>query len=243
MKKILFILNTVLAIALFGFTVFNVMEKKKDVQTYSVKRTEKKSTAAKSAVKAVKKQQKESPETLIVKNNLFNQARNPGSQTNTGRNQIQMTLVGVSMVGDWKGAIILQRNNTRRRFGPPMPNNRFQNQQNQQNQTYQQYVRVGEKLENGYVLTEVSRTGATLTMNGNKLELKLQEASKGQTTTRTAAPRRNTTTTMLQQMQNMQRMQMMQQWQMMRMMRNQNGQQFNNQQRQPTGNRGGARRR
>jgi hypothetical protein len=41
-----------------------------------------------------------------------------------------------------------------------------------------QYVRVGETLSNGYTLTEVSRTKAVLTKNGDKMELELQDPSK-----------------------------------------------------------------
>ena len=41
-----------------------------------------------------------------------------------------------------------------------------------------QYVRVGETLANGYTLTEVSRTKAILTKNGDKMELELQDPSK-----------------------------------------------------------------
>ena len=41
-----------------------------------------------------------------------------------------------------------------------------------------QYVRVGETLANGYTLTEVSRTKAILTKNGDKMELDLQDPSK-----------------------------------------------------------------
>ncbi|MBO4490234.1 MAG: hypothetical protein J5944_02615 [Lentisphaeria bacterium] len=43
---------------------------------------------------------------------------------------------------------------------------------------YQQYVRVGETLANGYKLTAVTRTGATLMKNSEKLELELVEASR-----------------------------------------------------------------
>ena len=43
---------------------------------------------------------------------------------------------------------------------------------------YQQYVRVGETLANGYKLTAVTRTGATLMKNSEKLELEIVEASR-----------------------------------------------------------------
>lgn len=41
-----------------------------------------------------------------------------------------------------------------------------------------QYVRVGETLANGYTLTEVTRTKAVLTRDGDKMELELQDPSK-----------------------------------------------------------------
>ena len=43
---------------------------------------------------------------------------------------------------------------------------------------YQQYVRVGETLANGYKLTAVTRTSATLMKNSEKIELELVEASR-----------------------------------------------------------------
>lgn len=43
---------------------------------------------------------------------------------------------------------------------------------------FQQYVRVGETLANGYKLTAVTRTGATLMKNSEKIELELVEASR-----------------------------------------------------------------
>ena len=43
---------------------------------------------------------------------------------------------------------------------------------------FQQYVRVGETLANGYKLVSVTRTGATLMKNSEKIELELVEASR-----------------------------------------------------------------
>ena len=43
---------------------------------------------------------------------------------------------------------------------------------------FQQYVRVGETLANGYKLTAVTRTSATLMKNSEKIELELVEASR-----------------------------------------------------------------
>ena len=43
--------------------------------------------------------------------------------------------------------------------------------------TYKQYIRKGERLENGYVLAEVTRSSVTLTRGNEKLELEIQDAS------------------------------------------------------------------
>ena len=75
----------------------------------------------------------------------------------------------------------------RSRFGAGDMFARWRQMQNrQQNGTggeeaavvYQQYVRVGETLANGYKLTAVTRTGATLMKGSEKLELEIAEASK-----------------------------------------------------------------
>ena len=59
---------------------------------------------------------------------------------------------------------------------------------------FQQYVRVGETLANGYKLTAVTRTGATLMKNSEKIELELVEASRNAGADRS----RNTNTNGLQ---------------------------------------------
>ena len=225
MKMALFLLNILLVVALFSMTAYNLFDKGKSGQEYSVvKRSDKKSTPVKAQVKHSLRTKAEDQESVIVKHNLFNPERNPNAQTGRGGGQLQLTLVGVSITEKSKGAVILQKTNNRQfRFpGFGQWGNR-QNNNNQPQQALQQYIRVGEKLPNGYVLTEVTRTGAVLTLNGNKMELKLQEASKNQPQARTNTNRRPTTNNLLQQMQNMQRMQMMQNMQMMRMIQGQRG--------------------
>lgn len=246
MKMALFLLNILLVVALFSMTAYNLFDKGKSGQEYSVvKRSDKKSTPVKAQVKHSIRTKAEDQESVIVKHNLFNPERNPNAQTGRGGGQLQLTLVGVSITEKSKGAVILQKSNNRQfRFpGFGQWGNRQNN--NQPQQALQQYIRVGEKLPNGYVLTEVTRTGAVLTLNGNKMELKLQEASKNQPQARTNTNRRTTTNNLLQQMQNMQRMQMMQNMQMMRMIRQ--GQQGTPIQMRPPiqtrGNRGGQIRR
>ena len=93
-------------------------------------------------------------------------------------------------------------------------------------QNHRQYVRIGETLSNGYTLVEVTRTTATLTRGSDKMELEIQESSKGLSSARRNVRRNQTSQQILQQgMQQMQqilRQQGMQQNFMMRQMMNQN---------------------
>lgn len=234
MKQAFFLFNILLAAVVLGMTTFNIMKKDESVQEYSVKKGSKKTAAVKPQPNRSIRTKPEEQEQVIVNQNLFNPARNPLVQGGgMAPRQVQLTLVGVSMVGKWKGAIILQKTAAR----PPMPFGmpmRGQ-QQRQVQQAVQQYVRVGERLPNGYILTEVTRTGVVLTLNGNRMELKLQEASKNQPQAAPRRPRTNTTNNLLQQMLQMQRTQ---QWQMMRLMRQGGGAQAP-QPGAPAGNRGG----
>lgn len=96
-------------------------------------------------------------------------------------------------------------------------------------QVQRQYVRIGETLTNGYTLVEVTRTTATLMRGSDKMELELQESSKGLTSARRTFNRKQTSQQILQQgmqqMQNILRQQGMQQNFMMRqMMRNNSNQ-------------------
>ena len=249
MKRIFFFINVFLAIALFASVGYNIVVKKdKDQPEYSVKKAGKKPAPAKPQTNYGIQTKKGDQETVIVKKNLFNSARNPGVQTGRmGGNTSQMTLVGVCLIEGKKGAIILQRTRNFRQFPQfggrgGMPN--WNNRNTQPQAAAQQYIRLGEKLANGYELTEVTRTGAVLTLNGSRLELPLQEASKNQTRT-TSRPRQMSTQ---QQMLMMQRMQMMQQMQMMRMLQQNNRNQGQNNNYNPrgtynvpnAGNRGGT---
>ena len=81
-----------------------------------------------------------------------------------------------------------QGNLARTRFGAGDMYARWRQMQNRQQNgnssgkeaavVYQQYVRVGETLANGYKLVAVTRTGATLMKNSEKIELELVEASR-----------------------------------------------------------------
>ncbi|MBO5308426.1 MAG: hypothetical protein J6C40_10520 [Lentisphaeria bacterium] len=249
MKKFFFILNILLAVAAVGMTFANLSGGKGKKEEYSVKKSSKKSSSRKVPVNYSVKTPTADQESTIVSNNLFNPVRNPNARNGRG-GRVQLTLVGIFESGEHKGAVILQKGGQRNMpFRPGMNGmngmgrmgmmNRGQNNafQTQIQQAPQQYIRLGETLSNGYTLTEVTRTSATLTRSGGgKMVLELQEASKNQPQAARRAVRQNP---IVQQMQQMQRMQMFQNMQMMRMMR-QTMQQNNN---NAAGNRGGTTRR
>ena len=106
-------------------------------------------------------------------------------------------------------------------MGGMMGNSSTQNQKN----SYRQYVRIGETLSNGYTLVEVSRNRAVLTRGGDRMELEIQESSKGITR---STPRRrqgfaqtmqNLMQQNMQQMQNLARQNMYQNRMMQNLMR------------------------
>jgi hypothetical protein len=246
MKRFFLTANIILGFVVAGMTIANISGPRKKSEEYSVKKSSKKSVARKNTVSYAVKTAAADQESTIVSNNLFNPARNPNAQSGRG-GRVQLTLVGVVDAGGRKGAVIIQKGGQRNfsRFGMPgmpgMPGMRGQNTYNPQQvqQAPQQYIRLGETLSNGYTLTDVTRTSATLTRNGGgKMVLELQEASKNQPQ---AAKRTTKQNPIVQQMQKMQQMQMFQNMQMMRMMRQ--TMQRNNNNNNANGNRGGQTRR
>lgn len=244
MKQMIFILNLLLGLALLGSVAYHFLDSGKETQAFTVKKSAKKTTAVKPKVNDSIRTAQADQESTIVSKNIFNSARNPNAQT-FGRSygQVQMVLVGVSMVGDWKGAVILQKTNNRNNRFPYRPMMGPMGTQNQTTTAVQQapkqYIRVGETLSNGYTLTEVTRTSAVLTLGSSRMELKLQEASKNQPQ---AVARTNRRTNIVQQMQQMQQMQMRQNMQMMNMMRQNMRQIQNMNNNNMNGNRGGVNR-
>lgn len=141
---------------------------------------------------------------VVTAGNIFDTARCENAQvmgrTNTraSEKKVELTLVGMVVAGDRRGAIILQKDKNL---------NSMQNQQTlmrpgmppappgtagtagataEKEIVYKQFVRVGETLANGYTLTSVSRTGATLEKGSDKLELVMTEASKNMPSQSTA---------------------------------------------------------
>ena len=89
-----------------------------------------------------------------------------------------------------------------RRFMMPsgMMNGQRRNNGNN-NDAVKQYVRLGETMPNGYTLTALTRTRATLTRGGDKMELELQMPSQNQNAARRTGPARLNVNQQLQQAQ------------------------------------------
>ena len=198
MKIALYLINAILAISILyqGSKFFTSKPEKKATKV----KVEKKNTPKKSIAKVSVKQVTPPVDEVktITQADLFNNKRNP-SGNSFGR--VELSLVGTFKVGKNEGAIIIQKSNQRRPFmsmmgnpragaTPMMPmgggfRQRFAlNNNNTQNQGTKQYVRVGETLSNGYTLAAITRTSATLTRNGEKMELELQDPSKNQNQSR-----------------------------------------------------------
>jgi hypothetical protein len=166
------------------------------------------SSAADSALPQKRDEQKNA----IVESDIFNAERTPNAAFGRGANtRVELMLVGTIETGNYRAAVIVQRTNTRqinpfmrmmwgngpggpgggrggRRFNMgPNPNN-----QNRSNPTViQQYVKLGQTMPNGYKLTALSRTRATLTRGGDKMELELQAPSRNQNAARQTTRRLN----------------------------------------------------
>ena len=194
----------------------------------------------------------------IVESDVFNAERSPASG---GR--LELTLVGTFKIGDLEGAIIRINAQRQRQINPFMrmmmpggPGNAFQRGGNRSGATRQrfgggnwmsnsgnsntagnrQYVRIGDTLDNGYTLTEVTRTRAILARGSDKMELELQDPSKNAVARRSGGQRLNTN-------QQLQQAQLMTQQMLMRTLMN-----MNNNRNAPrpqsstrSGNRGGRR--
>lgn len=76
-----------------------------------------------------------------------------------------------------------------------------QRRNNNNNNAVKQYVRLGETMPNGYTLTALTRTRATLTRGGDKMELELQMPSQNQNAARRTGPARLNVNQQLQQAQ------------------------------------------
>lgn len=237
MKKALITLNLILLVSIavinFGNVTAqkNIREKSTDVRKNSVKNSGK-SSSKRGSEKSEEQEGKTAQAVLlspddaaakIVEKDVFNQIRSPLAYSRVGRSE--MTLVGVI---DGKAAII-KTNTRQRQFNPFLAQamrmsgsmrgqtgGRFTNWSqisgNRNNGPVQQYVRLGETMNSGYVLVEVTRSRVVLERGNDKLELELQDPSKNRTAARQQQPRLNAT-------QQFQQAQMFMQSQMIRTMR------------------------
>ncbi len=164
----------------------------------------------------------------VVSRNVFALDRCP-SLASSGSRESQMELVGVYLIGTSRGAVILQSsrsqndNNMAMMMGPgggpggpggfpPWMRQRRQQVQAEQTAKVPQFFRVGETLPNGWKLSAVGATTATLSRNGSERTLELASASKNLNTGSTSATAGNTGNNrrdaMMQQMMMFQMMQM-----------------------------------
>lgn len=177
---------------------------------------------------------------ILLANNIFNVARCPEAlNSRWGSGSAQMALLGIYRVGNFEGAIIQQKRN--RRGGPPhrSVNNRNGTARQSAEPPLKQFLRLGESLENGYVLSSIGSDSVTLTRGGGKLELQLETASKNlpsAVAAAAAAARQNRPDA-----QQMQQFMMMRQMRVMEQLIRQNGRQNQNNSRPAAPGRGSSR--
>ena len=227
MKKALIFFNLILAVAVIFIALSNLSSNNKKAPAKSSTKSSTKASAGsenrgnQKDSGAVKLLPADAAVAKIVEKDVFNQIRSPLAYTRVGRSE--MTLVGVI---DGKAAII-KSNNRQRQFNPFLAqamrmsagmtgSGRFTQWSrmsgNRNNAPVQQYVRIGETMSSGYVLTEVSRSRAVLVRGNDKLELELQDPSRNRAQARQRTQRLNST-------QQFQQAQMFMQSQMIRTMR------------------------
>jgi len=160
-------------------------------------------------------QTREEQKAAILDADVFNVERTPNAAFGRTNTRVELALVGTIEAGKYRAAVIIQRTNTRqinpfmrmmwgngpggppggpggrgaRRFGMGM---NTPNAQRRNNPTaVKQFVKLGETMPNGYKLTALTRTRATLTRGGDKMELELQAPSKNQNAARRNPQRLN----------------------------------------------------
>ncbi len=162
---------------------------------------------------------------ILLASNIFDVSRCPEAVNSRGGGSAQMALLGIYQVGDCRGAIIQQKRNSNNRRPPWIRNNNNTSQQS--TPPLKQFLRVGESLENGYVLKEIGEDSVTLSRGGGRLELTLETASKNSPSAlaaAAAASKQNRPST-----QEMQQMMMVRGMRVMEQLVRQNSQQNNNQ--------------
>ena len=231
MKTLIVVINIVLALLLTGTTVSALRKSPRPAggtphrRRAAGKNDSRKNAAAQPA--APKKLTREEKIKAILGADIFNPERTPNAAFGRRGNRVELTLVGTFEAGKVRGAVILCRTNTRQvnpfmrmmwGGGPPgapgMPGgnrgglrrfsagmNQNNNQRRNNNDAVKQYVRLGETMPNGYTLAALTRTRATLTRGGDKMELELQMPSRNQNGARRSGPARLNVNQQLQQAQ------------------------------------------
>lgn len=172
---------------------------------------------------------REEQKTAISEADIFNSERTPNAVFGRRNARVELALVGTIEAGKYRAAVIIQRTNSRqinpfmrmmwgpggangaqfggrgggrgvRRFGMGMGMQQNNQRRNDMN-AVKQYIRVGETMPNGYKLTVLTRTRATLTRGGDKMELELQAPSKNQNASRRGGGQRLNVNQQLQQAQ------------------------------------------
>lgn len=141
---------------------------------------------------------------LVTRYNLFNITRCPDAVSGRrGPSTQQMTLIGIYKMGNSRGAIIQQTQQRSRRTTT--------NTNNAQ-QPIKQFYTVGEVLSNGYTLASIDDGQVTLSRGGSTMQLQLEKAGRGiSTSATTTQTQRRLSTQQLQQFMMMGQMRMMQQ--------------------------------
>lgn len=209
MKALLIILNLGLALgALWGVSGLFKASEKVVYSTGRDRSTERVDTQPKPTAPKTKTMTTDIARQLTTGNNLFNISRCPDAVAGRGGRSpnTQLTLLGIYKVGPNQGAIIQQSRQVRRSM--------FNRTTQQQPASTQQFFRIGETLENGYMLKSVGNNTVTLSRNGSPMELQLEPAGKNISSAATqaaqAAANRPRTPAEIQQMMMMGQMRMMQ---------------------------------
>ncbi len=142
---------------------------------------------------------------LVTRYNLFNITRCPDAVSGRrGPSAQQMTLIGIYKMGNSRGAIIQQTQQRSWRRTTTNTNNA--------QQPIKQFYTVGEVLSNGYTLASIDDGQVTLSRGGSTMQLQLEKAGRGiSTSATTTQTQRRLSTQQLQQFMMMGQMRMMQQ--------------------------------
>lgn len=192
MKALLILINLLLAcgVAYQGLQLFS-----EDPEELSVTRKDRSTKTAAAVTGTLSLPNFPDAIALIQNKNIFDVTRCP--EAYAGRGGAQMQLLGTYQVNGLDGAIIKQSQMVRRmNFPGARPGAR------QSSIPLKRFIKVGDTLENGYVLTQVHADHIVLSRNGGTMELYLERPSSNSPATlaaRAAAARARRPTPQQQQ--------------------------------------------